>query len=158
LEEGRTPLFQNGGEWFVLSAKYGLIRPTQVIEPYNETLLTMGKESRLTWGTWVFNQLWWSEKAGAERDIVILAGEAYREVSGAAYSSAGWPLPDTHGRTQHRSTVTVAEQGVRSAWIDAPGQRVYGNPQHQCRRFTRACLADDRSGDLAIQMIHRTGS
>lgn len=35
--------------WFVLSAKYGLVAPEQVLEPYDQTLTRMSRAERRTW-------------------------------------------------------------------------------------------------------------
>ncbi len=36
--------------WYVLSAKYGLVAPDEVIDPYNQTLLKMKRSERQAWG------------------------------------------------------------------------------------------------------------
>jgi hypothetical protein len=36
-------------EWFILSAKYGLLCPDQIIEPYECTLNNMPKKARQEW-------------------------------------------------------------------------------------------------------------
>ena len=38
-----------GSCWFILSAKYGLVRPDEMIEPYEMTLNTMGVAERRNW-------------------------------------------------------------------------------------------------------------
>jgi hypothetical protein len=43
--------------WFILSAKYGLVAPTDVIEPYDCTLKKMRKAERCAWGHRVFDQI-----------------------------------------------------------------------------------------------------
>ena len=43
--------------WYILSAKYGLLAPDEVIEPYDKTLKTMSKAERKAWGRKVSNQL-----------------------------------------------------------------------------------------------------
>lgn len=43
--------------WFVLSAKYGLVEPARVLEPYDVTLKTMPTSERKRWGTHVAHQL-----------------------------------------------------------------------------------------------------
>jgi hypothetical protein len=43
--------------WFVLSAKYGLVEPNHVIEPYDVTLKTMTRSQRKDWGVRVAQQL-----------------------------------------------------------------------------------------------------
>jgi len=63
--------------WYILSAKYGLISPNAIIEPYNETLKTMPKVKRKQWSASVIKDL---EKILEPGDqVVVLAGRAYRE-------------------------------------------------------------------------------
>lgn len=63
--------------WFILSAKYGLIYPDQIIQPYDSSLITMSTKERKRW----------SERVSANLNIVVssqdhvtfLAGLKYRE-------------------------------------------------------------------------------
>lgn len=50
---------QNGTQWAILSAKHGIVDPTDVIEPYNETLKGKGKDARRQWAGQ--NQRWCME-------------------------------------------------------------------------------------------------
>lgn len=45
------------GRWFVLSAKHGLVSPTEMLEPYDETLTTNGLAERRVWSERVLAQL-----------------------------------------------------------------------------------------------------
>lgn len=63
--------------WYILSAKHHLLRPDRVIEPYDQTLLTMSKAERSTWARHVEQQLLSALPAGAS--VIILAGTRYRE-------------------------------------------------------------------------------
>src|SRR5262245_25038878 len=64
-------------EWYVLSAEHGVLRPDQVVEPYERTLNNMPKRERIAWAEKVKNQLLEILPAGAE--IIVLAGLRYRE-------------------------------------------------------------------------------
>lgn len=66
-----------GGPWFILSAKYGLVAPDQVLDPYNETLNKMGVAERREWAKFVQSQMD-QQLPNADR-VVILAGKRYRE-------------------------------------------------------------------------------
>lgn len=66
-----------GDEWFILSAKYGLLPPDKVISPYNETLNTMSLDARRSWTRRVFQDLEKNLEKGNR--VVFLAGAAYRE-------------------------------------------------------------------------------
>ena len=59
--------------WFILSAKWGLLDPTKVIEPYDETLNKMPKVDREAWaaGTKV------SIMRLPPAKLIVLAGELY---------------------------------------------------------------------------------
>lgn len=43
--------------WYILSAKYGLLSPEDVVEPYDDTLQSMSKTERTSWGKRVSSQL-----------------------------------------------------------------------------------------------------
>ena len=63
---------------FLLSAKYGLLAPDQVIEPYDMTLNDMPAARRRAWAVRVVQQL--ARYADLQDDqFVILAGRRYRE-------------------------------------------------------------------------------
>lgn len=80
-----SPLFRKsstyaqkvGDEWYILSAKYGLLSPEQVISPYEKTLRNMGASDRRNWAKRVLKQL--TDIVSAGDEIVILAGKDYRE-------------------------------------------------------------------------------
>jgi hypothetical protein len=80
-----SPLFQglrgyaerNSDAWYILSAKYGLLRPEQSISPYELTLNAMPKVQRESWAERVRSQL--SDVLPVEAEIVLLAGARYRE-------------------------------------------------------------------------------
>ncbi|MCK9179211.1 MAG: hypothetical protein M0P93_09430 [Candidatus Cloacimonetes bacterium] len=66
---------QNYDKWFILSAKYGLLNPNVLIEPYDLTLNNMKSEEIKKWSQKVFNQL-------IEYNIIEIdfyAGEKYRK-------------------------------------------------------------------------------
>jgi hypothetical protein len=62
---------------FILSAKYGLLHPDTVIEPYEQTLKRMKARDRETWAHDVLSAL--GQTCDLETDqFVFLAGEPYR--------------------------------------------------------------------------------
>ena len=63
--------------WYILSAKYGLVDPDTVIEPYDATLKTMPAAARREWAGKALARLLPLLRAGDR--VVILAGQAYRE-------------------------------------------------------------------------------
>jgi len=63
---------------FILSAKYGLLKLDEEIEPYNMTLNEMPSTQAKAWAEKVLSQL--SEQADFSSDLFIfLAGEKYRK-------------------------------------------------------------------------------
>ena len=67
----------NADEWFILSAEHGVLRPSQVVSPYEKTLNKMGKAERAKWSSRVEQQL--REVLQPGSCVVLLAGERYRE-------------------------------------------------------------------------------
>lgn len=63
--------------WFILSAKYGLVEPAHVIEPYEETLSTRSRRERDEWADRVWAVL--RQRLRPNDQVTILAGERYRE-------------------------------------------------------------------------------
>ena len=66
-----------GEPWYVLSAKYGLVRPLQVLAPYDETLNNMKIAERRAWASRVMTQI--IEFTEPVQTVVVLAGLRYRE-------------------------------------------------------------------------------
>jgi hypothetical protein len=64
-------------EWYILSAKYGLVSPDTTIEPYDETLNRMPAAARRAWARRVLKELGQVLRPGDH--VVILAGMRYRE-------------------------------------------------------------------------------
>jgi hypothetical protein len=67
---------KSGLVWFILSAKYGLVEPDKIIDPYNQTLNMMKKSERLDWSNRVMASLRPHIAPGMQ--IVIFAGRYYR--------------------------------------------------------------------------------
>jgi cytoplasmic iron level regulating protein YaaA (DUF328/UPF0246 family) len=63
--------------WYILSAEYGVLRPEQVVEPYERTLNRMPKRDRLAWGEKVQQQL--LDLVPVDAEVILLAGQRYRE-------------------------------------------------------------------------------
>ena len=73
--------------WFILSAKYGLVAPNEVIQPYNLTLRNMGVSQRRNWAEPVIEAL--DEHLDGVDSVVFLAGKAYRENLAPAFRQRG---------------------------------------------------------------------
>ena len=102
---------QNADVWFILSAEHGVLRPDQVIAPYEFTLKTMPKRDRVAWAERVQRQLFELLPTGAV--VVVLAGVHYRE--GVV------PFLESHG-----FTVEVPMTGLKF------GQQLHWLKEHMC--------------------------
>ncbi len=78
---------RTGHPWFVLSAKYGLVQPGDVIGPYDLTLNTMPIGDRRQWAGKVLKQM--EPHLDDARSIVFLAGRRYREFLEPSLRSRG---------------------------------------------------------------------
>lgn len=67
---------QNADEWFILSAKYFLVHPDQVIEPYDLTLKAMSAEEKKEWANHVCQML--KPLISTKDKLTFLAGQDYR--------------------------------------------------------------------------------
>jgi hypothetical protein len=65
--------------WFILSAKYGLLDPGQVIEPYDESLTQMGRPARREWSRRVVEDLQHRLGVLDRYEFELHAGSAYSE-------------------------------------------------------------------------------
>lgn len=77
FKKARKYIEERCDSWYILSAKFGLVDPYQVIPPYEETLRTKPRAEREQWARSVWTDL--STRLQAGDHIVILAGERYRE-------------------------------------------------------------------------------
>ena len=67
----------NTDAWYILSAEHGLLHPETVVEPYDRTLNRMTASERRSWAMLVIDQM--HATIPASREVVVLAGERYRE-------------------------------------------------------------------------------
>lgn len=67
----------NSDNWYILSAKHGIVDPDEVIAPYDETLNEMGVDQRQAWGRDVAREL--EEVLQPGDQVILLAGQRYRE-------------------------------------------------------------------------------
>lgn len=78
---------QQGLEWFVLSAAYGLIRPADQLMPYDKSAASMSAQERSTWDRVVAQQIDVYTSDDDAVELVLLAGEKY---AGWISMVAGW--------------------------------------------------------------------
>ena len=73
--------------WFILSAKYHLVRPSDVIAPYEVTLNRMRAGERQLWAATVLAQL--KPELAQVNEVIFLAGKKYRESLEGAILNGG---------------------------------------------------------------------
>jgi hypothetical protein len=96
----------SGKPWYVLSAKFGLLAPDEVVAPYDVYLGKQSARYRSAWGTWVVAQLGERhELSGAV--LEVHAGRAYAEPLLAPLAAAGATLVQP---------LAGLRQGERLAW------------------------------------------
>ena len=110
----RSPLFsaarsyaeKRANQWFILSAKHGLLSPNDVIEPYNESLLSQSDVQRREW----------AERVGQAFDVRVPAGGRVIFLAGSAYRSHLAPKFRYEGR---ETVAPMAALGIGSqvAWL-----------------------------------------
>jgi hypothetical protein len=100
----------------ILSAKHGIVRPEQVLAPYDETLQGSSQVERETWADMVYPQLRATSEYREAKSIVWLAGEDYRNELLARVRGDG-----------KRSSVPMQglRQGEQVSWLKA---QVEGRP------------------------------
>jgi hypothetical protein len=64
-------------DWYILSAKYGLLKKNTVISPYDITLLNMKAVDRKNWAEKVFADI--VKEIPSQSEIYFFAGEKYRQ-------------------------------------------------------------------------------
>jgi hypothetical protein len=67
--------------WFILSAKYGLVGPDEVMEPYDEWLKTASRADRRKWASHVLTQM--------KSEFGLLSGYRFEVHAGAEYFDFG---------------------------------------------------------------------
>jgi hypothetical protein len=77
FEKARKVAESEFDKWYILSAKYGLVSPNKVIQPYEQTLNQMGQKERIAWAKDVCIKL--KKIVGPSDKITFFAGLNYRE-------------------------------------------------------------------------------
>lgn len=77
FRSARAYVEATGCRWFILSALHGLVRPDQIVAPYEKTLLKMRAAEREHWARGVLDRL--EPLIGVGSAVVMFAGARYRE-------------------------------------------------------------------------------
>ena len=103
----RSLVDAKGWPWFILSAKYGIVAPEQVIEPYEKTLNTMRVAERRDWADGCFDAL--GPHLAGVKSVVFFAGAQYRKFLAPALRGRGIEVHVPMARLR------IGEQ---SAWLN----------------------------------------
>lgn len=76
---------------YILSAKYGVLSPNDVIEPYNVTLKKLGANQKREWARMVKTQLD-ARHVNYNEEAVFLCGKSYRENISRLFRKSYAPL------------------------------------------------------------------
>ncbi|MGY2065629.1 DUF6884 domain-containing protein [Blastococcus sp. SYSU DS0619] len=117
FRKARDLAVRSGRPWYVLSAKFGLLHPDEVIAPYDVYLPEQSARYRSAWAEWVVAQL------GERHDLRGLTVEAH---AGSAYCR---PLMDPLARAGGTLVQPLAglRQGERLAWYGGSAEHL-GEP------------------------------
>lgn len=110
----KSPLFSasrsyaesRSDQWFILSAKHGLLSPDDVIEPYNESLTRQSDSQRQAWAEGVRQSF--NERVPPGGRVIFLAGSTYR--------SRLAPLFEAEGR-ETAAPMSALGIGRQVAWL-----------------------------------------
>ena len=111
FKKSRAYAEANTDEWWVLSAKHGVVHPDEVIAPYDVTLAAMSGQQLHRWAHDVRDTLVLTYAGGEPVEFVFLAGRFYREWPTHYLSQNGWAS----------CTDPLAGLGIgdRKAWMKA---------------------------------------
>lgn len=124
----KSPLFsaarsfaeRRADQWFILSAKHGLLSPEDEIEPYNESLLDQSDAQRQEWAERVHRALVVRIPPGGR--IIFLSGSAYRSYLDPMLTSEGRetaaPMSALGIGRQVAWLQKIAKESTRLAWMD----------------------------------------
>jgi hypothetical protein len=68
---------KNYDKWYILSAKYNLIKPDEMIDTYDLSLNNMNKRERMDWASTTFNMI--LMEIDSRTQVYFHCGEVYRE-------------------------------------------------------------------------------
>lgn len=122
FQKSRQWAEQNCDQWFVLSAKHGLVKPTQIINPYEKRLARPTLKENSDWANKAFKGL---ASLGLLREgvtFVWLAGKDYR--SRLSELLKDYPQENPLGRRKHGSRLKWLKKALsRKPLATTPVQR-----------------------------------
>jgi hypothetical protein len=103
--------------WFILSARWGLVRPDEWLSPYELRLDDMSRAYRAAWGAWVAARLEQEVSDVSGMVVEIHAGQSYLEPLSQPLRDLGVSI---------RTPLTGLSHGQRLAWYDARSTGKHG--------------------------------
>jgi len=94
--------------WYILSAKYGLVEPTETIDPYEYTLNNAPITERQRWAMLVLDGL--HDRLVSGDEVVFFAGKRYREFLEAPLQGRGIKV---------RVPMSALRQGEQVSWLQS---------------------------------------
>ncbi|MEA5495978.1 hypothetical protein VB834_17345 [Limnoraphis robusta Tam1] len=90
FKKAKAYVESQGWQWYILSAKYGLLEPEKLVEPYDQTLNQMPTQVRYEWAEDVFNHI--CRRFPERGKVIILAGKKYRQYLCPHLEKAGYTI------------------------------------------------------------------
>lgn len=81
---------RNYDEWYILSAKYGLVDPDTELDPYDDSLKSKSVAERKLWADKTFRQLLSVLPPPTECALFFHAGDTYRKLLANKLVEAGY--------------------------------------------------------------------
>jgi hypothetical protein len=107
-----------GERWYILSAKYGLLDPRRLIEPYDASLKDLSVIGRDMWARGVVRDLQAVTRAGDR--IVLFGGRYYREPLAALLVGSGFEVTaPLEGLSIGRQLQRLNQMTARVSWLFA---------------------------------------
>jgi hypothetical protein len=158
LFEGRRRYAAGAGRpWYILSAKFGLLAPGDVIGPYDVYLADQSPGYRKAWGEFVTAQLEQHEQGLGGRRIEVHAGAAYADPLRGPLAARGAVLavPLAHLRQGEQLAWYGGHRAEDSPELRSPAPPPGGSVEVSAPELAR--LLSDRSRALSPQELRAGG-
>lgn len=113
FKKSRLYAIQVSDKWFIMSAKHGLLRPNEIIEPYDLSLSDVPKIEKNLWADNVCHQL--LESAPNIEKVILLGGADYTEPLRNKLSSSGLRV---------ETPLVNLSLGKRLSWLSSKTKKV----------------------------------
>ena len=147
---------EHAASTLILSAKHGVVRPEQIIAPYERTLVGTSRAERQRWADMVHRQLHAAPEYQTAKTILWLAGEDYRgELLPSGPGSSAPPKAEEFRRTlQNLKDKAIATGKVELVISAGELHRLVGGyPSKGAHRMPMCCSVmrqQMRTGDIIV--------